>query len=227
MSEKLALFLEPAPGIQCDHPEVLELARKIIKGSANDRQAAARLFTWVRDTVRYSPYVPFDDLNDYLALSTLERGKGYCVQKSALLCALARAAGIPARLGFANIENHQLPAGLAEVLGSSIMTYHCFVEWFVNGRWLKSTPSFEKPLCAQRGWRLVEFDPEHDSLLATTDLAGEPHISYVEKLGWRREVPLEEIMNAWKQVYSAARVAAWAQSVRHGRDWQQAGEEAS
>jgi hypothetical protein len=227
MSEDLEMFLEPAPGIQCDHPEVLALARKIVKGAANDREAAAKLFTWVRDTVRYNPYVPFDDLNDYLALNTLERGKGYCVQKSALLCALARAVGIPARLGFADIENHQLPAGLFEVLGSVIMAHHCFVEWFVNGRWLKSTPSFEEPLCAERGWRLVEFDPEHDSLLATTDLAGKPHITYVEKLGWRQGVPLDEIMEAWKKEYTPQRVAAWAENVRQGRSWRQAGEKAS
>lgn len=224
MSEDLELFLEPAPGIQCDHPEVLALARKIIKGSANDRDAAAKLFTWVRDTVRYNPYVPFDDLNDYLALSTLERGKGYCVQKSALLCALARSVGIPARLGFADIENHQLPANLAQVLGSPIMAHHCFVEWFVGGRWLKSTPSFEEPLCAERGWRLVEFDPEHDSLLATTDMAGKPHITYLRKLGWRQGVPLDEIMEAWQKEYSPERVSAWAKSVRQGTDWQQAGE---
>lgn len=227
MSEDLELFLEPAPGIQCDHPEVLALARKIVSGANNDREAAAKLFTWVRDSVRYSPYVPFDDLNDYLALSTLKRGKGYCVQKSALLCALARAVGIPARLGFADIENHQLPAGLAEVLGSAIMAHHCFVEWFVGGRWLKSTPSFEEPLCAERGWRLVEFDPEEDSLLATTDLANRPHITYVRKLGWRQGVPLDEILEAWQQEYTPERVAAWAASVRQGESWPQAGEKAS
>jgi len=224
MSEDLEQFLEPAPGIQCEHPKVLELARGIIKGSANDRQAAAKLFTWVRDTVRYNPYVPFDDLNDYLALSTLERGRGYCVQKSALLCALARAVGIPARLGFADIENHQLPAGMAEVLGSPIMAHHCFVEWFVGGRWLKSTPSFEAPLCTQRGWRLVEFDAEHDSLLATSDLAGRPHISYVRHLGWRREVPLAEILDSWKKEYGPERVHSWALATRQGISWQRAEE---
>lgn len=225
MSEDLELFLEPAPGIQCDHPEVLALARQIVGGSANDLEAAAKLFTWVRDTVRYNPYVPFDELGDYLALATLERGKGYCVQKSALLCALARATGIPARLGFADIENHQLPAGLAEVLGSSIMTYHCFVEWFLGGRWLKSTPSFEEPLCLERGWRLVEFDPEGDSLLHTSDAAGKPHITYVRKLGWRQGVPLDEIMQAWKREYSPERVAAWAESVREDRAWRLTGED--
>jgi transglutaminase-like putative cysteine protease len=227
MSEDLELFLEPAPGIQCDHPEVMELARKIVKGSANDGVAASELFSWVRDTVRYSPYVPFDDLNDYLALSTLERGKGYCVQKSALLCALARAVGIPARLGFADIENHQLPDGLSEVLGSSIMTYHCFVEWFVNGRWLKSTPSFEEPLCAQRGWRLVEFDPENDSLLHTTDQAGKTHITYVSNLGWRQGVPLDEIMEGWKREYTPERVAVWADNVRNDKSWRLTGEKSS
>jgi len=227
MSQDMELFLEPAPGIQCDHPQVRDLARSIVNGAANHREAAARLFPWAREAVRYHPYVPFDSIEDYLALNTLERGRGYCVQKSALLCALARAAGIPARLGFADIENHQLPAGMAEVLGSPVMAHHCFVEWFLGGRWLKATPSFEAPLCAQRSWRLVEFDPQRDSLLPARDLAGRPHITYLRRLGWRQGVPLEEILEAWRAEYGAERVASWARAVRRGTPWRRAGEDAA
>ncbi len=227
MSQDLEQFLAPAPGIQCDHPEVLSLARGIVQGAANDLEAAGRLFTWARDTVRYSPYVPFAELEDYLALNTLARGRGYCVQKSALLCALARAVGIPARLGFADIENHQLPAGMAEVLGSPIMAHHCFVEWFLAGRWLKATPSFEAPLCAERGWRLVEFDPQGDALLPSHDLAGRPHITYLRRLGWRQGVPLAEILESWRREYGAGRVAAWQEALASGRAWPTTREEAS
>jgi len=177
--------------------------------------------------VCYSPYAPFDELGDYLALTTLERGKGYCVQKAVVLCTLARAAGIPARLGFADIQNNLVPAGLAEMLGSNTMVHHSFVEWFVGGRWLKSTPTFEKPLCEEHGWRLVEFDPRGDALLPATDLAGRPHITYLRKFGWQLGVPLEDILEAWKKEYGAERVMTWARNVRQTGFWLQAGEETS
>lgn len=212
MSQELEEFLAPAPGVQCDHPQVRELARRTARGAANDVEAARRLFLFVRETVRYSPYIPFDRLEDYLALNTLARGKGYCVQKSALLAALARGLGIPARLGFADIRNHQLPEGLSEMLGSDVMVHHCFVEWFLGGRWLKATPSFEEPLCRERGWALVEFHPDADSLLPKTDLAGRPHISYLRYLGWRKGVPLDDIMSAWVKEYGRERVEAWARA---------------
>jgi hypothetical protein len=152
------------------------------------------LFDYARDTVRYSVSVPFDDLNDYLALNTLARGWGFCVQKSALLCALARAVGIPARLGFADIKNYLLPEYLDQMVPDKILYYHCFVEWRINGRWIKSTPSFDTRLTQERGWRLVVFSPEADGLLPSTDLAGQPHVEYINHRGWRLGVPLDEFI---------------------------------
>lgn len=213
MEPDLEHFLAPAPGIQCEPPEVVALARRTVRGAADDLAAAEKLFTFVRDQVAYSPYVPFHRLDDYLALNTLARGKGYCVQKSAVLVALARALGIPARLGFADIRNHQLPAGMADMLGSDVMYHHCYAELFAGGRWLALTPSFEKALCVARGWRLVEFNPEGDALLPATDLAGRDHISYLEKLGWRVGVPLKEIMDAWRRGYGRRRVEAWIAAI--------------
>ena len=212
MSPDRSIFLSPTAGIQCDHPQVRALAASIVVGTDDPQQAAAELFNFVRDEVAYSPYVPFDRLDDYLALATLERGKGFCVQKAALLCALARAADIPCRLGFAHIRNHQLPANLAQVLGTDVMFHHCYVEWELNGRWRKATPSFERALCQERGWRVVEFQPRADCLLPALDLAGRPHISYLDKLGWREGVPLEEILESWRQGYGEERVEEWRRS---------------
>ncbi|CAO0819891.1 hypothetical protein DFAR_1180008 [Desulfarculales bacterium] len=36
MSEGLKQFLVPAPGIQCEHPEVFRLASSLAKGAKND-----------------------------------------------------------------------------------------------------------------------------------------------------------------------------------------------
>ncbi|MBU2468838.1 MAG: transglutaminase-like domain-containing protein, partial [Proteobacteria bacterium] len=207
--EPLEIFLAPAPGVQCEPREVFELAKRVATGSANDIQAAQRLFEFVRDTVRYSVRVPFDSLNDYLALNTLARGRGYCVQKAALLCALARAVGIPARLAFADIENNLLPEGIYEITGGKVLHFHCFVEWFLGGAWYKATPSFDKALSAEKGWRLVEFIAGQDLLLPATDLAGRPHIRYLQYRGWRLGVPLDEMMATWLEEVGPTCMEAW------------------
>jgi transglutaminase-like putative cysteine protease len=208
-SEPLESFLAPAPGIQCEPEAVRQLARRIARGSANDVEAAGRLFEFVRDTVRYSVRVPFEPMEHYLALNTLARGKGYCVQKAALLCALARSLGIPARLGFADIANFQLPEGIFEITGGNVLHFHSFVEWFIGRAWRKATPSFDAALSRERGWRLVEFAPGEDLLLPATDLAGRPHIKYLKQRGWRHGVPLEEMMATWEAEVGPERVAAW------------------
>ncbi|MCF8043077.1 MAG: transglutaminase-like domain-containing protein [Desulfarculaceae bacterium] len=218
--QPLENFLVPAPGVQCEAAEIFELARRTARGSVGDVEAARRLFEFVRDTVRYSVRVPFDSLEHYLALNTLARGRGYCVQKAALLCALARAVGIPSRLGFADIENNLLPEGLYEITGGKVLSYHCFVEWYVGGAWYKATPSFDKALSAEHGWRLVEFVPGEDLLLPATDLAGRPHIRYLQQRGWRLGVPLEEMMAYWTEDVGLDHLDAW-------RAWAQAAEAAS
>lgn len=208
-SPDLEQFLTPAPGIQCEHPEVFKLARSLARGAANDVQAARRLFEFARDSVRYSVYVPFWELEHYLALNTIARGFGYCVQKSALLCALARSLGIPSRLSFADIQNHQVRGALAEALPQGIIYYHCFVEWYVGGLWQKATPSFDRALTEELQWRLVEFTGTGDAMLPATDLAGQPHVTYLRYHGWRLGVPLEEFLAATVKHYGQQGLEDW------------------
>jgi transglutaminase-like putative cysteine protease len=217
MSRDMQRFLHPSSGIQSDHPEILALAQSTASGAADQVEAAARLFVFTRDTVAYSPHSPFYRLEHYLALNTLERGRGYCVQKAVLLCTLARALGIPARLGFAHIRNLLLPEGFLRMLGNDIMCHHCFTELFLEGRWLKQTPAFDAKLSQERGWRVVEFNPQGDALLPETDLKGRPHIVYQEDLGWREGVPLQEILQSWRDHYTDQRVDSWIAALEAGK----------
>jgi transglutaminase-like putative cysteine protease len=209
MPPDLGQFLKPSPGVQSDHPEVASLAHEIIAGLNDPASQARALFDYARDTVRYSVSVPFEDLGDYLALNTLERGWGFCVQKSALLCALARSVGIPARLGFADIKNYLLPDYLDQMLPDKIIYFHCFLEWRLNGRWLKATPSFDQKLTKERGWHLVMFSPDADGLLPATDLAGRPHVEYIRYRGWRLGVPLDEFIEVNTAKLGREAMDAW------------------
>lgn len=216
VEEALEDYLAPAPGVSCDEPELFDLARSIARGAADDRQAGARLFAWVRETVVYNPYTPYWDLAHYRASATLMRGHGYCVQKAALLAALARSLGIPARLGFADIRNHLLTEKLRDYLGADLMTFHAWTEMFLGGQWLKATPAFERALCDRFGWRVVEFDGTADALLPATDLAGRPHVEYLTIHPHSPAVPLADILAAWERVYGTERLAAWRERLSAG-----------
>jgi len=210
-------YLTPSPGVTCQAPQVLDLARRVA-GKADDQgQAAIRLFEHVRDQIAYSPYVPFWAMEHYEAPVVLARGTGFCIQKAALLAALARAARIPARLGFADIENHLLGERFLNYLGANLMTFHCWAELWLSGRWIKATPSFERRLCQEQGWRLVEFDGQNNAMLPADDLAGRPHITYLRQHFTSAGVPLNEILAAWEKVYGPDRLAAWRADQEAGR----------
>lgn len=210
---ELEICLGPTPGVDCRSKTVRDLAGSLAAGAPSPAQAAARLFAYVRDTVRYIPYAPFASLSDYHGEEVLKRGYGFCTQKSSLLVGLLRAAGIPARFRYADLLNHNLPGRLGYVLGSNRMVYHTYVEVFLDGRWLKATPSFEKPLCEKMGWILVDFDGTRDAVLPATDLSGRPHIEYVLDRGPLPHVPLTEMLQTWYREYGPKTLDRWQEAI--------------
>jgi transglutaminase-like putative cysteine protease len=92
------VYLAPAEFIDSGHPVVTAKAGELCASIGSRRDAARAVFYFVRD-LRYEGG-DFEDLEIYRASSVLAGGHGYCVGKAALCTALARVAGIPARLGF-------------------------------------------------------------------------------------------------------------------------------
>ena len=135
-------YLAPTDIIDSDHPDIINLARSLTASASDDAGRASRLFYHARDAVRYNPYSPFHRPEFYRASTVLKRGYGYCIQKAVVLAALGRAAHIPTRLGFADIQNHQLPKKLLELQGTDIIYSHGFTEFFIDDSWRKATPAF-------------------------------------------------------------------------------------
>jgi transglutaminase-like putative cysteine protease len=79
----------------------------------------------VRDRVLYDPYQVYAHDDAYSARVALERGRGFCIAKAALLAACARAVEIPARLGFADVRNHLATPRLIEMNGSETFRESC------------------------------------------------------------------------------------------------------
>ena len=101
-------YLNPTFFIDCDTVSVRKKSQEVIGSGRREREKATKIFFFVRDKIKYGLYVPRSSPEDFRASQVLSRGEGYCVQKAVLLVALARAAGIPARLRFSKIRNHLL-----------------------------------------------------------------------------------------------------------------------
>jgi transglutaminase-like putative cysteine protease len=98
---------------------VQHFARQHAKG-ADDRERAVALYYAVRDGFRYDPY-RIDVTHQGMRASTvLTVGVGWCVTKATLLTAACRAAGIPARLGFADVRNHLSTERMRQTLKTDV-----------------------------------------------------------------------------------------------------------
>jgi len=203
MSE-IEKYLIPSPTIDSDSETIKKRATDLTKGKETIEDKAKSLFYWVRDGIKYNPLVPLEIFQDYQASKTLKRGEGFCVEKAAVLAALARAVGIPARLHLADIRNHLVSDRLREVMGTNLFSYHGYTELYIGGKWVKATPAFDLKMCQANRIIPVEFDAKSDAIFHSHNLDGKLHIEYVSDHGCRVDVPVDEIIVAWDKHYGIA-----------------------
>jgi transglutaminase-like putative cysteine protease len=200
-TEELDRYLSPTWFIDSDNPGVRAHALQVTKGATTDEERAVRCFYAVRDGVRYDPYSITAAPLDYRASVTLDRRVAYCIPKAVLLTALARAVGIPARLGFADVRNHLASEKLLAQLGTDLFIFHGFTELWLGGNWVKTTPAFNIELCLRFGVRPLEFDGRHSSLFHEYSVDGQRHMEYVGSRGSFADLPLEQIVTAFERQY--------------------------
>ncbi len=193
-------YLQPGAFIDSDHPAVVAFARKHASG-ASALQKAVSLYYAVRDGVRYNPFLDFSDPEVFRASAVLERGEGFCIGKAALLAAAARVAGIPARVGFADVKNHLTTPRLAETMGSDLFIYHGYADLQLEGNWVKATPAFNLELCRKFRVKPLEFDGRSDSIFHPFDEDERRHMEYLADRGRFADVPVGEIQAAFRRAY--------------------------
>jgi transglutaminase-like putative cysteine protease len=184
--------------IDCDHQSVIKKAAHLTKGQERVTEKSVSLFYFVRDEIKYNPYL-FTTLPENLrATATLQKGEGFCVQKAVLLAALSRSVGIPARLRFADIKNHIVPKKLAEMMPTDLFLWHGYNELHIDGKWVKVTPTFDIKMCRENQIVPVEFDGKKDSVFHSHTLDGRLHIEYIRDHGHYRDVPLDKIVDCYR-----------------------------
>jgi transglutaminase-like putative cysteine protease len=193
-------FLSAATYIDSDHPSVVAFARNKSKGTTPTARAVS-LYYAVRDGIRYNPFLDFSKNATFQASQCLAAGEGFCIGKAALLAASARADGIPARVGFADVRNHLTTPALRERMGSDLFVYHGYTELFLEKKWVKATPAFNVELCRRFKVKPLEFDGQEDSIFHPFDEHERRHMEYLRDRGSHADVPVAEIMHAFREAY--------------------------
>jgi len=193
-------YLLPGRFIDSSHPAVSDFSGKHVKGET-ERERAVSLYYAVRDQIRYNPFLDFTRSDVFRASAVLEAGQGFCIGKAALLAACARAAGIEARVGFADVKNHLTTPRLAETMGSDLFVYHGYTELRIDGKWVKATPAFNLALCTRFRVKPLEFDGREDSIFHPFDQDDRRHMEYLRDRGVYADVPVDEIQRAFRDAY--------------------------
>jgi transglutaminase-like putative cysteine protease len=201
MPHDVALYLSPAEYIDSDNAAVRERAAELTSGTADPVEKTRVLYGAVRDGIRYDPYVDYTDREIYRASSVLKAGSAYCVGKASLYVALCRAAGVPARLGLADVKNHLATPRLLEAVGTDVFAYHGYAEVKPGDEWVKATPTFNLTLCARMGVAPLEFSGTEDALMQAFDTKGRTFMSYIVDHGTYFDVPAKYLLAEMARLY--------------------------
>ena len=195
-------FLSPAAYVDSDHPAVIAFARQHAAGKDPLARGVA-LYYAVRDGIRYNPFLDFSKEETFQASHCIAAGEGFCIGKAALLAACARAEGIPARVGFADVKNHLTTPALRERMGTDLFVYHGYAELQLEDKWVKATPAFNVELCRRFKVRPLDFDGREDSIFHAFDEEDRRHMEYLRDRGCYADVPAAEIMQVFREIYPA------------------------
>jgi transglutaminase-like putative cysteine protease len=193
-------YLHATRFIDSGDPAIRAFAQAALGNASTIKEKALALYGAVRDQIQYDPYIDFFDVAEYCAGDVLRAGKGFCVGKSALLTAVARAAGVAARPGYADVRNHLTSKRLQQQVGDTFI-WHSYTELHIDGKWVKCTPAFDKALCERANIAPLDFDGVNDSLFHPFDQAGRRHMEYLQDRGAFADVPFDTIVADFKTFY--------------------------
>lgn len=194
-------YLKPTEFLDSDEPEVREFAQRNSDKNKTATENAVSLYYAVRDGFTYNPYTLDLRRTGLRASNLVVRKSGYCIEKAILLAASARAVGVPSRLSFYNVKNHIATERIEKILGTNVLVFHGAAELFLNGKWLKTTPAFNKRLCEKLNVAPLEFDGTSDSIFQQFDESGAVFMDYLHEYGDFADFPYELAMSEMRRNY--------------------------
>lgn len=196
-----SIYLKPTEFMDYNTPSVSEFAKEAAGKQITQIDRAIKLYYAVRDGIRYDPY-RFDLSREGLTASVvLERKAAFCIPKAVLLAAVARAQGIPSRLGFADVVNHLSSERMRKMMKTNVFAFHGYTELYLEGQWVKATPAFNLSLCEATGVVPLEFDGRNHSQFQQYDVRGNRHMEYILDRGQYADLPYEEMLKIFMEFY--------------------------
>lgn len=145
---EFASDLAPTPFLQSAHPRIVTQMQQILGNERDALRATRQLLDWTYTEVEKSPTVSLPT-----ALEVLDSKRGDCNEHAVLFTALARAAGVPARV----------VAGVVYMDGA--FYYHAWAEVWL-GQWVAVDPTLQQMPADATHVKFVEGGPEqHMALL--------------------------------------------------------------
>jgi len=179
--------------------EIEELISEFKYKRCSQKVKAVLLYNKVRDGYRYNPYKISLKREEYRASYFATLKDGHCIGKSVILMAGLRALGIPCKLVLAKVTNHIAVEVLTKKLGTNEIAPHGYVSVFLEDKWVKCSPAFNKELCELQNLEPLDFKGEEDSIFQEYNRDGKEFMEYQEVYGEFDDVPLEKI----KEIFNA------------------------
>lgn len=196
----LAGALAPARFINSDHPAIRAFVAEHA-GSGGPRERAVALAAAVRDAVPYSTWAFRIEPETLVAANVLGLDQAFCVPKAILLAAVARAAGVPSRVGFADVRNHLASPKFTAIMDAPDYHWHAYTALWLDGQWRKATPAFDLAMCRKYGVEPLTFDGVNDSIFHPFDSAGRQAMEYIAFHGEFDDLPYELYAGQMQRIY--------------------------
>ena len=192
-------YLAATTFLDFDHPNVIAYASRVT--GVTPKEKAISIYYLVRDSIRYNAYTVKDGIPSLKASYAATTGQAYCIPKAALMTALCRYFGIPAKIGFADVKNHLSDKKMLEWLRTDYFAMHGYSEIYLNEQWIKCTPIFNKALCEKFNVEPLEFDGENDAIFQNFTKDGAKYMEYLKNHGSFADMPVEYIFQTFHQYY--------------------------
>ncbi len=185
----MEIYLSSQFFIDANHPKIIEKAHTITGQLSAEKEKAIALFYAVRDGYYYNPYILDLKKQSLKASYIVDKKSAYCVEKAVLLAALLRAVGIPSRLHFGDVTNHIATDRIVKILKSNRLVFHACTEVYLDYKWIKITPAFNKELCEKIGVPALEFDGENEAVFQQFDNQNNRFMEYLSEYGTFPDLP--------------------------------------
>lgn len=123
---------------------VKTVTAKLIETANDDEEKMKKIFYFIRDEIKFGWVYP----QVISVEEVLKNRRGLCMQKTDLLVAMAREAGIPARFHFMYVHKTALMDFLPDYAYKQWVDPfpHTFPEVYLNGKWVSMEATFDKEL---------------------------------------------------------------------------------